>query len=255
MRLRPTQPRSPVTTRRAFTLIELLVVVAIISVLAAILLPALQQAKEQGRRAKCASNLKQIGLATQVYLDDNNGAFPEYPDTTTRLWSYVGIQSTSALNNHTHVFYCPSANGKKEAINETFWEAYLGGAYLHYAGVPMCYGYNTYLADGRNYYGESPAPIRRLSQVTASLSTVFWAADCGSWQFDFVYAGFLGAYRHGGSPSSLPSDLTVKSNAAGFNASFLDGHVEWVPWLRFYKWDSPPAPYGPWNPGNPYAWF
>src|ERR1051325_3822857 len=57
----------------SFTLIELLVVVAIIAVLAAMLLPALQRAKEAGRRAVCASNLRQIGTATMMYAGDFNG--------------------------------------------------------------------------------------------------------------------------------------------------------------------------------------
>ncbi len=57
--------------RRAFTLIELLVVIAIIAVLMAVLMPALHRAREQGRRAACLSNLKQLTLAWIMYADDN----------------------------------------------------------------------------------------------------------------------------------------------------------------------------------------
>jgi len=65
-----------VTTRQAFTLIELLVVVAIIAILAALLLPTLGKAKTKVRGVSCLNNLKQWGLATQLYAIDNNDFLP-----------------------------------------------------------------------------------------------------------------------------------------------------------------------------------
>ncbi|MBQ9503021.1 MAG: prepilin-type N-terminal cleavage/methylation domain-containing protein, partial [Lentisphaeria bacterium] len=62
--------------RHFFTLKELLVVIAIIAILAAMLMPALQQARMRGQSARCLSNLKQQGVAVALYEDANDGYFP-----------------------------------------------------------------------------------------------------------------------------------------------------------------------------------
>lgn len=95
---------------RAFTLIELLVVIAIIALLAALLFPALSRAKESGKGAACISNLRQIGIALQVYVQENNNRLPVMRDrswTTTNDLPSPDQVISNQLGN-IRVLLCPS---------------------------------------------------------------------------------------------------------------------------------------------------
>jgi prepilin-type N-terminal cleavage/methylation domain-containing protein/prepilin-type processing-associated H-X9-DG protein len=114
-------------TRRGFTLIELMVVMAIIMILAAILFPVFAQARDKARQTSCLSNLKQIALATMMYLQDWDETYPYIPyvNETTAPWPYGQLASplsgpntydggpyVAALNryvNNRYIWFCATA--------------------------------------------------------------------------------------------------------------------------------------------------
>ena len=106
--------RSPLAETRAFTLVELLVVIAIIAILAALLLPAVARSKEHGKSVACLSNLRQVGVALQLVVQDNENKMPVIYDAP------VGTPPTNAmvkmdvvLSNYlgnVRVLLCPSDN-------------------------------------------------------------------------------------------------------------------------------------------------
>lgn len=103
--------------RIGFTLLELLVVIGIIAIITAIAFPVYMHVKAKGRQTQCLSNLRQLGQASLMYAQDNNGVFPPY-DNTTRAFindPNVGIPSPvhlraslDSLVRNEQVWFCPS---------------------------------------------------------------------------------------------------------------------------------------------------
>ena len=117
--------KSQIRNLRGFTLIELLVVIAVIVLLLAILLPALRKAKDLAKRTACSTNLKQLAVAWNLYLEDNDGFFYQAVNGNISYGGWKGMQDwpprplNSYLNlaadlqteNEAKVFHCPSDRG------------------------------------------------------------------------------------------------------------------------------------------------
>jgi prepilin-type N-terminal cleavage/methylation domain-containing protein/prepilin-type processing-associated H-X9-DG protein len=206
-----------VTRTKGFTLIELLAVVAVLSLLAAISQSVFARVRESGRQSVCASNLKQIALAVQQYMQDSDGRSPSNayvmhrntPQEQAVFWRDALMPYLKSRA----VFRCPSATNREfpgndygynwARLNQFVWTR--GGNYVidlskgvHEVQVPLASA--TWLnADTSSYDPEGPGEIVNVGRVAQPSSN-----SCGRL--------FVGGTLH--------SD--------GANYSFLDGHVKWL---------------------------
>jgi len=230
---------------RAFTLIELLVVIAIIAILAAILFPVFAQAREKARQASCTSNLKQVGTAWLMYLQDydekigsaNNpigwGDCNTMPDRS-QFGGWEGNLLVPYLKNY-QVFLCPSSSG--HTVNN-------GCANMPY--FLESYAYNYVSAEqwsctaaasvGKNISAiDRPAEFMVFWDSTTAWSDCGYMSGCGIWeQRDVpVYLAKLGRPLVAGMDSSWISsgnEAQETPHNQNMDVMFADGHVKASNW-------------------------
>jgi prepilin-type N-terminal cleavage/methylation domain-containing protein/prepilin-type processing-associated H-X9-DG protein len=123
---------SGMKSKRAFTLIELLVVIAIIAVLASLLLPVLSRTKEAGRATACLSNLHQIGIALQIYVEENRNRMPRMYDFSVAQIPTNPPSPDGVLSNHlgsVKVLRCPSDENQvfEQTHSSYSWNVFVNG--------------------------------------------------------------------------------------------------------------------------------
>ncbi|NQT53767.1 type II secretion system protein [bacterium] len=187
--------RATLASRRAFTLIELLVVMGVIAVLAGMLLPTLQRARESGRRVNCASNLRQLAIAMQNYREGNDDWYPPMYVSGTPPSRWMNVIKTYVETYD--VYDCPSSKHLRCAWDE---DIYLG------------YGMNVF-----NFDGEYACFWYLVKEtVVAAPSTTILLADS---QGGSYYVG-------GGNRFREPVEYVGYRHARGFCAVFCDTHTE-----------------------------
>ena len=239
-------------TRRAFTLIELLVVISVIVLLMALLLPALQKARNQARAVVCQANLKQWGTTLGLYTEDNQGCFPCYNSREDITWFLRGsVVSLDDPNGQSlrpvdtkGIACCPmavrSVSGTKFArlhngqrIMEGRWGRTFEAWEMTSPGRPFrtSYGFNGWLFDDRfSWYPSAPHSIRHHHGKSPNLFLLRGRANIPVLlDSTMPYSSPMGVFpppRRGGINSTMTmGPFCMNRHSEHINGLFLDWSV------------------------------